>query len=328
MAAQPDAPAAAAAPHVAPAPIFADIAAAAPMAQAWWLRASDGVRLRAARLGAGDKGTVLLLPGRTEYVEKYGPAGQAFAARGWGTVAIDWRGQGLADRPLPDRATGHVDSFPDYQRDVAALLDALPDMGVDLGRPLMALGHSMGGAIGLRAVLEGLPVLACAFTGPMWGIALSPVLRPVARIIVSATRPIGLGARYAPGTNGGCYLIETPFSDNLLTSDAKTYAWMRDQVTAHPELRLGGPSNAWVHEALSEIRYLHRQPLPDLPCLTVMGAEEAIIDSRAVADLVARWPRATLHTVPIARHEVMMEAPSIRDAFFDRAAAFYDAACP
>jgi len=44
------------------------------------------------------KGTVLLFPGRTEYIEKYGPAAADFLARGFATVVIDWRGQGLADR--------------------------------------------------------------------------------------------------------------------------------------------------------------------------------------------------------------------------------------
>ena len=69
---------------------------------AQWLTTSDGVRVRVAVWGRdAPKGTVLLFPGRTEYVEKYGRAAGDLLARGFATVAIDWRGQGLADRLQP-----------------------------------------------------------------------------------------------------------------------------------------------------------------------------------------------------------------------------------
>lgn len=300
------------------------MADADPQARAWWLTCHDGARLRVARLGTGEKGTVLLLPGRTEFVEKYGPAGRALAARGYGCLTLDWRGQGLADRPLPDRETGHVEVFDEYQWDLAAVLAALPALGVGPGERLVLLGHSMGGGIGLRALHAGLAVRSCVFSGPMWGILLSPVLRPVARMIVGASRPIGLGRRYAPGTRGGSYVAETAFADNQLTGDRETWAWLQRQVAAYPELRLGGPSNAWVHEALCEIRALHRLPPPDLPCLTVMGELERIIDARMVAALVDRWAGARIWTVPGARHEIMMETPDRREAFFDAACAHFD----
>ena len=94
-----------------PAPFFDEIADAPSGASAFWVEASDGVRLRVALLGPPPtqaKGTVLLFPGRTEYVEKYGPAAAALQMRGYACIAIDWRGQGLADRPLDDGAVRSV----------------------------------------------------------------------------------------------------------------------------------------------------------------------------------------------------------------------------
>ena len=55
----------------------------------------DGVRLRAGLWHReAEAGTVLLFPGRTEYVEKYGRAARHFAARGLATMA--WTGAGRA----------------------------------------------------------------------------------------------------------------------------------------------------------------------------------------------------------------------------------------
>ena len=109
--------------------------------RAFWLTAEDGVRLR---LGVwpvpeGAKGTVFLLPGRTEYVEKYGPAAADLGARGYAMLAVDWRGQGLADRPLDDPLKGHVAHFPDFQRDLAAVIAAAT--ALELPRPWFILGH-------------------------------------------------------------------------------------------------------------------------------------------------------------------------------------------
>ena len=306
-----------------PATFFAEIADAPAGARAVWLDTPDGARIRAALLGHGARGTVLIFPGRTEYVEKYGPAARELQARGWGCIAVDWRGQGLADRPLDDPATGHVDRFVEYLHDVAALMEALP--GFDVARPLVLLGHSMGGAIGLRAVHGGLPVVAAAFSAPMWGISLSAVLRPTAWALTAVAGPLGLGRRYAPSTRPASYVAGTAFELNQLTRDPERYAWMQAQLAAHPELGLGGPSLTWLGEALREARALRRRPAPDLPSLTFLGGRERIVDPAAIRARVRSWPGAALHVEPDGWHEMMMERTDIRTRVFDAACAFFDA---
>ena len=89
-------------------------------------------------------GTVLLFPGRTEYLEKYGPAAQELAARGFATLTIDWRGQGLSGREVADPVKGHFHSFDDPVNDLATALKLL---SARLPRPHIGLAHSMGGCI-------------------------------------------------------------------------------------------------------------------------------------------------------------------------------------
>jgi lysophospholipase len=290
------------------APLYADVADGPPGGRAVWLRADDGVRLRAAHWPGGERGTVLIIPGRTEYIEKYGPTAADIVKAGYHAVTLDSRGQGLADRPLKDRMVGHVARFADYQRDLRALrplLDSLP-------KPLFLIAHSMGGTIGLRALVERFPVARAAFSAPMWGIRLHPALAPFAPAIAVTARALGQAQRYAPGTGPSTYVTTAPAAGNTLTTHEPTWHWMRRQAEMHPDLTLGGPSFHWLHAALTECRWLARQPPPPVPTVTLLGSAERIVEPRAIHRRMAGWPDGRLVILPGAEHEVLMEAPRLR----------------
>jgi lysophospholipase len=301
---------------LAPAPLFTDIHPGPDPAAAYWGDTSDNKRIR---LGvwtkAAARGTVLIFPGRTEYIEKYGPAAADFAARGFASVAVDWRGQGLADRMLDDPLTGHIDHFPDYQKDVAAVLRAARSL--NLPRPYFLLGHSMGGCIGLRAVMEGLPVQAAAFTGPMWGIHIAPHMRLPARLLSTFMPKFNQGHRLPVGTTRTPYPLVAPFEDNLLTTDPEMYDMMRDQFVVHPELQLGGPSYIWLREALAETRHLAGRSAPSLACITYVGSNERIVDVPRIHTRMQNWKGGQLRIVDGGEHEILMEPPEIRNPIFD-----------
>ncbi|MDJ0821875.1 MAG: alpha/beta hydrolase [Paracoccaceae bacterium] len=308
------------------APFYADLAEGPMGGRAYWVEAADGLRLRVGHYPAeGEvRGTILLFPGRTEYVEKYGRTAAEFAAHGYHTLTIDWRGQGLADRMLDDVRTGHVGVFEDYQKDVAAFLDVADTL--NLPQPMHLIAHSMGGCIGLRAVMEGLEVQSCIFTGPMWGIRIAQAVRPAAWVVSWSSARVGLGHIFAPGTRPESYIATEPFDDNTLTTSRDGWEYMRRQVLAYPELQLGGPSLNWLHEALAECRSLARRPAPNLPCLTFMGANERIVDVPRIYDRMANWPGGRLEVITRGEHEVFMETSAIRQSVMDQCLAHFDGA--
>lgn len=305
------------------APFHAALAEGPDGGAAWWLKTDDGVRIRAGHWPGGNRGTVLLFPGRSEYVEKYGRAAGDLARRGYGTLAIDWRGQGLADRALSDRMSGHVGDFAEYQRDVAALMALARDLG--LPGPFYLMAHSMGGCIGLRALMRGLPVKAAVFSAPMWGISLSAAMRPFAQVLSRAANWIGQAHRYAPGTSNASYVAEAAFAGNVLTTDPEMFEWMKAQLLSVPALSLGGPSLGWVQAALAECAVLATLPAPTVPALCALGTAEKVVDVVPVHMRMASWPQGRLDLYAGAEHEVMMETPHHRQRFFDSAAALFDA---
>lgn len=304
------------------APFHAALAEAPPGAVCAWLQAGTA-RIRAAWWQAGDKGTVLLLPGRTECIEKYGRAAGDLVARGFSVITIDWRGQGLADRALPDRMVGHVGDFAEYQQDLDAMLAQAAQAG--LPKPYYMLAHSMGGCIGLRGLTRGMPVKAAVFSAPMWGIAMAAWLRPVASVVSALSRPLGYAHRYAPTTGGTPYLLQFPFEGNVLTTDREMWEYMRRQVAEMPELALGGPSVAWLNAALRECGALARMPAPKIPAICALGTAEKVVDVPPIHLRMSGWAKGALDLYPGAEHEIMMEGPAARARFFDRAAALFEA---
>ncbi|MDF9304824.1 alpha/beta hydrolase [Tritonibacter mobilis] len=298
--------------ETAPAPYFSEIARGPDQVEAHWLTTQDGQRIRAGlwRSDGPSAGTILLFPGRTEYIEKYGPLAIDLTVRGFDVLTVDWRGQGLADRSLSDGRLGHVAEFGAFQLDVAALVAHAE--ALDLPRPWYLLGHSMGGAIGLRALHEGLPVAACAFTAPMWAIRIPFALRPAARLLARFGTALGVSEKLVPTTTIEQYVQVTPFEGNTLTNDPEMYAFLQMQMTQHPELALGGPTVQWLSQAMLECADLRPRPSPDVPCVTFLGENEQIVATEAIHDRMARWPSGKLEMIPDAQHEILMEIPQTR----------------
>lgn len=311
------------APLFAPAPFFADVAEGPTGGHAVWVKATDGTRLRLGYWPKGDaKGTVLMLPGRTEYVEKYGRTAVDFHQRGYAMVAIDWRGQGLADRQLEEPFKGHVDDFAEYQQDFDAMIAFA--RAQKLPEPYFMLAHSMGGCIGLRALANGAPVQAASFTAPMWGILMAAWMRPMALAISTAARWFHLDDRLTPGTSEKTYVLAQGFAGNSLTTDADMWGYMQRQATAHPELTLGGPSLGWLNAALRECHALSLLQSPGVPTQTALGGAEKIVDVGPIHARMSVWQNGSLDLYPSAEHEILMETAATRATFADKAAALFD----
>lgn len=306
------------------APFFAEIAVAPNGAESHWLTASDGVRIRVTHWAPQDaKGTVLLFPGRTEYIEKYGLDVRLLVDTGFAVAVIDWRGQGLADRLSDPAYIGHVERFLDFQKDVRALTDHIAEK--DLPTPLFLLAHSMGGAIGLRALHLGLGVNAAAFSAPMWGISMTPMMRIIGYTAPTLACLLGQGHKLAAGRETETFVLRGDPKDNALTNDLEMWNYMRDQARAHEELTLGGPSYRWIIEALKETDALARFAPPDVPTITFLGDQETIVDPERIRSKMAEWTNGTLVQLKNAKHETLMELPETRKHVFDTIIAHFNA---
>ncbi|NNC27275.1 alpha/beta hydrolase, partial [Salinisphaera sp. USBA-960] len=72
--------------------------------------------------GARRKGTVTLLQGRAEFIEKYFEVIEDLRQRGFAVIAFDWRGQGGSQRLTRNPRRGHVSNFNKYKLDLRTVL--------------------------------------------------------------------------------------------------------------------------------------------------------------------------------------------------------------
>jgi lysophospholipase len=304
------------------APFHPDIADAPAGARGYWLTTADAVRIRAVVWRSGERGTAVIFPGRTEFAEKYGRVAGRLAARGLSVVVVDWRGQGLSDRPALEPMRGHVNDFKEYQQDVEALLGLVDTLALPEPRYLVA--HSMGGTIGLRTLLERSDFCGAVFAAPMWHLQMKAATRELTARFTQLANLMGLGMRRMPGTRAGPSAL-AGFEGNALTSCPDTFAWCVGQIDAHPELALGGPSMQWTRAALEEIARLYIAPLPNLPTLVLLGSHESVVATGVIRAQVAKMPRGELVELPEARHEIFMERPEIQTALWQRIDHFLEA---
>lgn len=106
--------------------------------------ASDGLRLYLRRREvANARGEILISHGFGEHSGRYGALTDHLVTHNYSVTAYDHRGHGLSDG-LP----GHVESFTEYDDDLAKVVTTVRSRSDS--RTLFLIGHSMGGLVALR----------------------------------------------------------------------------------------------------------------------------------------------------------------------------------
>ncbi|MEM8587313.1 MAG: alpha/beta hydrolase [Pseudomonadota bacterium] len=293
-----------------------------------WFTLGDGARLRWYRwpaVGAEDRGVLLVLNGRSEFLEKWDETARDFAALGFDVFSLDWRGQGLSTRPLPGTDKGYIDRFETYLDDLEAFLDAVvaPAAG---GRPIVMVAHSMGGHIALRFLADRHPpVRAAVLAAPMINFRTGPLHRAVVHSMAWLATRIGLGDRYTLG--GGPFdPAREPFDGNVLTGDPDRYQVRMDYFATYPELRVGAVTIGWLDAAFRSVNKMAAKGYLEcigMPVLIGQAGQEALVDNRAMASAVDRMPDARLLVFDDARHELFMEQDAVRASLMEAVDRFF-----
>lgn len=275
------------------------------------------------------RGSLLFVPGRGDFLEKYLESLDHWRATGWAVTALDWRGQALSGRLGTDSLTGHIGDFTQWVDDLAAFWTQWTTVRPG---PHVLVAHSMGGHLALRAVAQGrVRPAALVLSAPMLGFISHGVPRLLyewaARLMCALGDPRrrAWGAGEKPG--------QAPVDRSLLlTHDARRYAdelWWR---SARPGLGMGPPSWGWLKAALASMRVIDRRALlsrVELPVFIAATSADRLVDFGAIAR-AARWlPHAQLLRFGSeARHELLREADPVRDRVMAGIDEFLDRVAP
>jgi lysophospholipase len=295
-----------------------------PEGTARWLIARSGHRLRVAVFAPSGaaRGSVVLSPGRTEPIEKYGEVAAELCERGFVVLLHDWAGQGLSGRFQGDPLRGDI--VGGWQVLLADYADILDTHAAQLPQPWLAMGHSMGGGLTALALSEGEARFAGAvLCAPMIEFSAGKVPIWAVRAAVHLAFTLGRGPQLARKQTDPS---EVAFEDNVYTHDRARYERTRTLYRAHPELRVGEPTWRWLAFALELRDRLARAGAAErIHCpVAAMGAgKDELVRNGAIRRFMRRVPHGSYVELSSARHEILVETDERRAQFwrlFDRLA--------
>lgn len=259
-------------------------------------------------------GSLLFLPGRGDFYEKYLETLHHWHEMGWRVTALDWRGQAGSGRLGTDPFTGHIDDFATWIGDLAGFWE---DWRNSTPGPYVLAGHSMGGHLVLRAAAEGrVGPDGLLLSAPMLGFRDNYV--PAGLAHLAARLMCVIGDRRRPAWKWSEKPGEVPTERiHLLTHDAERYGdelWWRDH---RPELAMGPGSWGWVERAYASMHLLDRAEALDtvrMPVLVLATSNDKLVGFTPILRAAARLRDCELVRFgEEAHHEILREEDGVRD---------------
>lgn len=273
------------------------------------------------------RGSILFQGGRGDVVEKYLETLAHWHGQGWNLSWFDWRGQSGSGR-VNGATSGHIEDFADFIADYGAFAR---EWQAATPGPHVVMGHSMGGHLVLRALVEqAIRPDAAVLVAPMLGLKAPLGLTALGERFARLMGGLGDPARAAWKVNEKPYTTDT--RQSLLTHDADRYQdelwWQR----TNPANVTGPPSWKWLIEAFRSTRELRDSPAlaaMDVPLLALVAEADGLVDARAARAIVARLPEARIVRFgQESAHEILREVDAVRDRAIGEIDAFLEARAP
>jgi len=277
--------------------------------------AADGWELRAFAWPAESsqpRGSILFLTGRGDLFEKYLETFDHWHRQGWTVTSFDWRGQGGSGRLTDHPNCGHIDDFDHFIADFETFAK---EWQAATPGPHVVMGHSLGGHLLLRGLVEGIiRPDAAVLIAPMLGVR-SIVPPFLAERVAKLLGGVGNSARPAWKGNEKPHTTET--REQLLTHDRTRYEDELFWQQSDPALLTGPPSWRWVIEAFRSMRELRRNPkLKEMrvPVLGLVADADQLVDAKAAHATLAKLPDArVVRFGKESAHEILREVDKVRN---------------
>lgn len=285
---------------------------------------SGGKKLRYAffrSTGQNAKGTIVLLQGRNECVEKYYETIRYFTKAGFWVATFDWRGQGGSERLLDGKKRGYVAKFQDYQEDVQLFLDkiVLPDTRM----PFFAVGHSMGGLI----LLSTAPSIAnridrVVLVAPFIGLKAQGAQRFFMKLGLKIGNMVGFGKSILPRRDDG----DSNSRFKRLTSSPERFARNQAIFQAFPEFKTGPPTLRWLSQMMKAQARVNNQTFLEhitVPTIILGATHDGIVPFAMMEDIGTKFRAGQLIPFDGSRHEILQEKSIYREPALEAISAFF-----
>ncbi|MDA9034273.1 alpha/beta hydrolase [Hyphomicrobiales bacterium] len=273
----------------------------------YFIPMDDGIKLRVCFWKNKLKetnGTILLQQGHNEFIEKYYETIQEFLDKNYSVIAFDWRGQGMSDHELGDVHKAFIKDFKRHDRDLKYILEEIIDNYFP--KPLIGIGHSMGGCIMLSAFHDHPKKFSKGIlSAPMLGFRNEHFLRTASSLmsIFKKDTDYLLGSKPSMGE-------ETPFSKNDLTTDKVRYQRNINLAREYPDIRLWGITNAFAKAVNKRFKIIRKKGWAEkisTKVLFINSIYDKVVYSKSIDKMKERLLNSKIVHFKSTEHEVFME---------------------
>ena len=236
--------------------------------------------------GVPVRGTAFHFHGQGDFSQRYGEILRPFLQKGIACVATDLPGHGHSEG-----IRGRVPGFEIVDRIAASNRDRCRQLVGEHEGPLGILGHSAGGLMAFREILQNPDLYAFSWIS-------SPLVRPTAAQHPFLVRLAWLGARLLPG-----FTVSTGVTPDKCSRQSDPWRENEDPCLIHSRVSIG-----WGHAMIKAARCMRedlKSSPPRFPLLITQGLRDPVCPPEYLHGLLeqASPPFLTLREFSEALHE-------------------------
>ncbi|MBS0412101.1 MAG: alpha/beta hydrolase [Proteobacteria bacterium] len=241
---------------------------------------------------------ILILPDYGESAETWFETASNLNARGYVVWVLDGAGQGGSGRPTGPRDLGYAKSFNPDEAAARAMISTV--IRPTPTEPLYILGQGVGGLVAVRAMARGASPAGLILSTPALDGRPGGATTTLEMMLFGHRRVGDQGAWRRDGPDDfAAGLTHDPWRGRT------THLWQ----TANPDLRMGGPSVAWV-SAFNAAAGEARDELKGVKAPVIVLEGDAAKGCRAL-------PRCEARAFPGGAPRLELERDAVRSAWLE-----------
>ena len=290
------------------------------LADCKYLNCAKGIKIRYHRWLLTTQqsiGSIILLGGRKEFLEKYVETANDLNRLGFDVYSFDWRGQGLSTRILSDRTKGFINGYREYVFDLNEFVDKVVPSHTN--KPIYFLAHSMGAHIVLLYLKRSsMHIDGAVLSAPMLDIFTDPYPKWLVRFLIRMAIKLKCHHAVVPGSRKRLER-EVHFDNNPLTSDPQRFNVEKRALAVNPNLAVDAITFGWLSATMESINAVNATGFLETittPILIVSAGADQVVSVSAQKEACRRLPNCRMAMISGSQHEILMETDVIRNEFW------------
>ena len=287
------------------------------------------------------KGDVLIIPGLSEFIERYQNIAERLVENNYRVAVIDLPGQGLSSRFGNPGTVIHISKFKLYISSINLIINSL---GLGKNAPLIFFGHSLGGFLSLYYQIVTKNISNNSIPQPSVTIAMAPMMglplsKRLSVIIIYINKILSTFKMSNIGISSNLASIASYLGiagSNVKSSVSKSSDYWKNKANINyygqkvseealkaynenHKLETTGPSWNWVSCAIQACNYFFQNINKiniDTPTLILNAEDETVTDPFAQKKLINVLNNVEEVILPSCRHDIIHEKQEVKVLFW------------